>query len=212
MKDILIIGGGGHAKSVIDSILADHTYRVIGYTANEKNDALPFPYLGSDDALEDCFKQGITNAVMGIGFLGGNSHIRDRLFAKAKAIGYCFPTIVDPTAIIAQNAIIGEGSYIGKKVVVNADAVVGEECIINTGAIVEHDCTVGKESHIAVGAVLCGGASVGDRCLIGANATLIQGVSVGNNAIVGAGSVVLDNVPDSKTVGGVPAKIIHSKE
>lgn len=84
------------------------------------------------------------------------------------------PNIVDPSAVIADDAVMGEGIFVGKRAVVNAAAHIGDLCIINTGAIVEHDCDVGNYSHISVGSVLCGGVRVGQRTLIGANATVIQ--------------------------------------
>jgi len=205
MRELVIIGYGGHAKSVIDSILRSNEYDVIGYTDVENKGSETIKYLGQDDRLNGLFNSGVHLAFFGLGFMG-KSYIRSSLYKKLKPIGYSFPVIVDPSAIVAKNVRIGEGTFIGKRAVVNADSIIGKNCIINTGAIVEHENSVGDNTHVAVGATLCGNVSVGSQCLIGANATVLQGVSIGNNSIIGAGSVVLSDVEEGTTVMGNPAK------
>ncbi len=204
MDKIVIIGFGGHAKSVIDSIRSTREYELVGYTdIEDKHGALA--YLGTDEALKAIYESGTHNVTFGLGYMGKSS-LRDRLYEHVKSIGFNLPVIIDPSASIALDAEIGEGTFVGKRAVVNADSHIGKMCIINTGSIVEHENEIGDFSHIAVGAVLCGNVKVGDHCLIGANSTVLQGVSVGKNSIVGAGSVVLSNVGENVTVVGTPAK------
>ncbi|XCP85367.1 acetyltransferase [Roseburia hominis] len=209
MDKIVILGYGGHGKSVADSIIRQGKYEIAGYTDNEDKQQDNITYLGSDNKLEEIFASGVANAVLGIGFLG-KSLIRDRIYEKAKNIGFLFPAIIDSTASVAIDAIINEGAFVGKRAVVNANATVGKMCIINTGAIIEHDNRIGSFSHIAVGATICGEVTIGDHCLVGANSTVIQGIQIGNNATVGAGSVVLNNINDFEKVVGVPAKLVRS--
>lgn len=209
MERIVLLGYGGHAKSVVDSILSQGLYELAGYTDQEDKHSKELAYLGTDKNLPDIFASGVTHAVIGIGFMG-KSLIRDRLYETAKGIGFEFPRIIDPTAAVAVDAMIGEGTFIGKKAVVNAGAIIGKLCIVNTGSIIEHDNRIGSFSHIAVGATLCGDVTVGEHCLVGANATVIQGVRVGDNATIGAGSVVLHDIGNHEMVAGVPAKTIRS--
>lgn len=192
MQKVVIIGKGGHAKSVVDTIERQGIYEVAGYIVNEvsdKSDETDYPVIGSDDQMQQIYESGITNAVLGIGFLG-KGELREKLYKKLKNIGFSFPVICDESAIVSKNVIIGEGTFVGKNVVINTGSNVGKMCIINTGAIVEHDCKIGDFSHIAVSAVLCGGVQVGERTLIGANATIIQCRAVGTGCIVPAGEVV----------------------
>lgn len=195
MEKIVVIGKGGHARSIVDTIERQGIYDVAGYVVNteEYNQIDEYPIIGKDCDLNRIFEQGIRYAVLGIGFLG-NGRIRENLYEILKKIGYELPTVIDPSAIISHKNRIGEGSFIGKGVVINANAKIGAGCIINTGAIIEHDCTVGDFSHIAVGSVLCGNVSVGCRTLVGANATVIQERTIGDNCIVGAGEVVRKNI------------------
>ena len=205
MDDVVILGFGGHAKSVADCIMQTGEYCVVGYTDNHPR-ACGFDYLGADDALRKVFDQGVRKAVLGVGFMG-NPVARDRLVERAKGIGFEFPSIIDSTAIVASDAVIGEGTFVGKNAVVNAGSRIGGFCIVNTGAIVEHDAVVGNCSHIAVGAILCGDVSVGHHAFVGAGATVIQGRHIGNDVIVGANSTVLTDGEDSMKVYGVVSNL-----
>lgn len=201
MDKIVLIGGGGHARSVADSIESCGQYQIVGYT-DINQDASYLTYLGTDEELHSLYKSGVQNAAICVGYLG-KSTIRDRLYSLAKDIGFILPPIIDPSAIVSQRCEIGEGTFIGKDVCINSDTRIGKMCIINSHATVEHDTLIGDYSHVAVGAVLCGGVKIDTHVLIGANATVIQGITISANSIVGAGSTVLHDVPDSVTVYGV---------
>ena len=152
VKEIVLVGFGGHAKSVIDSIEGMKTYKIAGYVdCADVPDYKGYTRIGSDADLEKLYAQGIRDAVLTIGFMG-RSKRRNQLYEYMKKIGYRFPVIVDQSAIIASDAVIQEGTYIGKRAVVNADAKIGRMCIINTGAIIEHECVGGGFSQGAVGA------------------------------------------------------------
>ncbi len=208
MEKIVVIGYGGHAKSVIDSIKATQIYEVAGYTDVEYKQADNIPYLGTDGCLKLIYEQGIQNAAFGLGFMG-KSFTRNKLYEWVKEIGFDLPLIIDPSAVVSSTAQIGEGTFIGKRAIVNSEASIGKMCIINTGSIIEHENRIGDYTHIAVGTVLCGNVKIGSQCLVGANSTIIQGISIGNNTIVGAGSVVLTDVGNNETIVGVPAKAIR---
>lgn len=188
MEDIVLVGYGGHAKSVADSIKRQNKYNIVGYT-DIKDNGVECNYLGSDDSLQEIFDSGIKNAAICLGFLGKGT-IRERLYSELKRIGFELPVIQDPTAIVSDNSIIDEGTFIGKNAIINAEAHVGKCCIINTCSIIEHECTVNDFTHIAVGTVLCGQVTVGRACLVGANATVIQCLSIPDNTIISAGEVM----------------------
>ena len=195
MEKIIILGKGGHAESLVDIVERENKYEIAGYVVNdiEEVEYEKYPIIGRDQDLERIFKNGIRYAALGIGYLG-KSDLREKLWNKLKTIGYVFPVICDPSAVLAGNVKLGDGTMVGKGAIVNANAAVGKMCIVNTGAIIEHDCVVEDFSHIAVGSVLCGNVRVGRASFIGANATVIQGKCIGNKCIVGAGTVVRKNV------------------
>lgn len=123
-----------------------------------------------------------------------------------------YATAIHPTAIISPSAKIGEGTVVMSGAIINADAVIGNHCIINTGASVDHECVVGDYCHIAPHASLCGQVHVGEGTLIGVGASVIPCIEIGEWCTVGAGAAVVANVPDNKTVVGVPAKPIKFHE
>ena len=136
-----MVGYGGHAKSIADCIERGKQYHIAGYTDIQEAEA-PYAYLGADDILAGCFRRGILNAVIGIGYLG-KGELRQKLYWRLKDIGFRFPVISDPSAIISESAQIGEGTFVGKGAIINAEAYVGKMCIINSAAVVEHECKVG---------------------------------------------------------------------
>lgn len=188
MEDIIIVGYGGHAKSVADCIERQKEYKIAGYTDLQKHES-QYQYLGSDDELEKIYISGVKRAVIGIGYMG-RGEVREKLYERLKKIGYILPVIKDPTAIISDTAVISEGVFVGKGAIVNAAAVVEKMVIVNTNALVEHECHVGEFTHIAVSAVLCGQVQIGKACLVGANSTVLQQRKVESYSVVPAGVTV----------------------
>lgn len=196
MKDIILIGCGGHAKSVVDSIEKCGQYKIVGFLdrkESKKKGYKEYAIIGSDEILESLYKKGIHNAFITIGYLG-NLRVRNNIYKKIKRIGFLMPNIIDNTAIIASDAILGEGNYIGKGTIINSNATIGNACIINSKALVEHDCKISDFVHVAVGATLCGGVIVGKNTFIGANSVIIQEKNIGSETIIGAGSIVTKNI------------------
>lgn len=188
MEKIVLVGYGGHAKSIADCIERQRKYEIVGYTDLVSHSS-PYPYLGTDEVLESCIENGAANAVLCLGYLG-KGDIRQKLYNRLKKLGFLLPSIIDPSAIIAESAKIDEGVFIGKGAVVNAEAKIGRMAIINTKAVIEHECIVGEFTHVAVGAVLCGQVEVGKAAFIGANATVIQQRRIAEHQIVPAGAVI----------------------
>ena len=188
MKELILVGFGGHGKSVADTIERAGEYRIIGYTDVEDRN-VPYPYLGTDDGLQMYYDSGIKYACVCIGYMG-KGNVRNNLYEKLTSIGFELPVIIDPSAIVSDSAWVGEGTFIGKNSVINAEVNVGKMCIINTNSLVEHECDVGDFSHIAVGAVLCGQVKIGKGSFIGANATIVQNSELEDNAFVGANKMI----------------------
>lgn len=188
LEDIILVGYGGHAKSVADCIERQGKYRIIGYTDVGENKSL-YTYLGKDDVLEEYYMKGVRNAAISIGYLGIGD-IREKIYLKLKKLGFNLPVIIDPSAVVSRTARIEEGVFIGKGAIVNAESKIGKAAIINTKALVEHECEVGDFVHVAVAAILCGQVRVGNFAFIGANATVIQCREIQEGQIVPAGTVV----------------------
>lgn len=204
-RKIVFIGGGGHCSSVIDSAIASEQFEYIVYTDSNilKNfSILGMKCAGTDDELPRLFSSGYTNAFASMGSIKDTS-VRRNVYKKTGELDFVFPSIVDPSALVALETIIEEGVFIGKRAVINTGSKICSFAIINTGAIIEHNCSIGELSHVSVGAVVCGDCVIENDVFVGVNSTVIQGVIIGANSIIGAGSVVLSDVPNNTTVVGI---------
>lgn len=204
-KKIILIGGGGHCKSVANTIHRLGLYEeivVVDQAYPQLRDVLDIPVVGRDDKLPDLKKVGYHEAFITVGSIK-STKLRHQLYEIAAQLGFGIPYIVDPSAQISAYAKLETGVFIGQGTVINAEAHICKMAIVNTGAVIEHECTIGEYSHVAVGAKLCGNVSVGNDVLIGAGAVVIQGVRIGNSALIGAGSIVLRDIKDHETVMGV---------
>lgn len=205
MKKIVLIGGGGHCKSVLDALLRTNDYsRIVITDPDIKVGTKVFgcQVVGNDNELERLILDGFKYAFITVGSIIDTS-LRKKLADKIEKIGFKIPIIIDPAATVSEYAKIGKGTFVGKNTVINADSEIGKNCIINTGSIIEHECYVSDFVHVSVGSILCGNVHIGKESFIGAGATVIQGVKIGSNTIVGANSTVLKDVGDNTTVYGI---------
>lgn len=189
--EILLIGGGGHCKSVIDVIEQEGKYSIAGIVDQKENigqKVLGYEIVGGDDDLEDLF-QRYPYAVISIGQIK-SPDVRIKLFNHLKAIGFILPPVISPRAYISKHASIGEGTVILHDVLVNANATVGRNCIINTKVLIEHDVTVEDHCHISTGAILNGGTVVGANTFFGSNAVSKEYAVIAEKSFIKAGSVV----------------------
>ena len=207
-KRLLLIGGGGHCRSVLDSVLAANVYDGIGIVDPDGTPCLGIPVVGRDEDLPRLYSEGWTDAVITVGSVG-DTGLRRRLYATVKAIGFSLPAVVDPTAAVGKDAALGEGTFVGKQAVINAGARTGVCAIVNTGAILEHDCRIGDFSHVSTGAVLCGQVMVGNDAHIGAGSTVRQSIRIGDGALVGIGSTVVKDVPGGVKAYGNPCRVVE---
>lgn len=214
MEDIVLIGFGGHSKSVIDSIERQNQYRIIGLLEKQQDmvkEYRGYKVLGNDEMLRELYQDGIRNAFVTIGYMG-NSKVRNRIYETLKEIGFQLPTIIDPSAIVADDVIIGEGTFIGKNAILNSEVKIGKMCIINTGAILEHEVVVSDYCHISVGSILCGQARVEKEAFVGAGSIVIQGKQIGTKSIIGAGAIIVkDILEETLAYGNVMKKCREEK-
>ncbi len=210
MSKLVLIGGGGHCKSVLDSAKRMNCFEEIVITdpkIEPGTKILGHAVVGNDDCLEQLLRQGFDHAFITVGSINTDP-LREKIADRVALLDFEFPVIKDPSAVVSDSSIIGEGTFIGKNAVVNAEAVVGRHCIINSGAVIEHECSIGDFSHVSVGTALCGTVKIGRNCMIGAGSTVIQSVTVGDKCVIGAGTVVIKDLPENSKAVGVPARII----
>jgi sugar O-acyltransferase (sialic acid O-acetyltransferase NeuD family) len=210
---VILIGGGGHARVLLDSLRL-RSVEVLGIVDRDPEAVtkrvLGVPVLGPEKVILDHDPSEVL-LVNGLGGVGDTSS-RTRVFQSFTARGYTFAGVVHPRAIISSTVLLSEGIQVMAGVVINPGTTVGDNAIINTSASVDHDCRIGAHAHIAPGVTLSGTVTVGEGAHIGTGATVIQGVTIGSRAIVGAGTVVLRDVPAERTVVGNPARVLGVRD
>jgi len=190
MEEILLIGGGGHCKSVIDVIEKEGKFKIAGIIDQPEllgKEILNYKIIGNDNDLLLLSKE-YKYALITVGQVSSPS-LRIKLFKKAKEMGFSMPYIISPRAYVSSYATIEEGSVIMHDALVNTSAVVGKNCIINTKAIIEHEVIVEDHCHISTGAIVNGEVTIGEGTFIGSSATTKEAISVKANSFIKAGSV-----------------------
>lgn len=210
LKDIVLIGGGGHCRVLIDACRACG-YRPVGVL--DPNLVVGGFIMGVEVLGGERLASGIENAHFECQYaavaVAGNLQLRYKLVQEAELAGFLLPMIANNPLYVSSSSVIGEGVAILPGCIVNAEAVIGRHVTLNTSCVVEHGARVGEYSHIAPNATLLGESAVGDFCTIGSGSVVLPGVSIGNRCTVGAGSVVLRDVQDGCTVVGNPARVIR---
>lgn len=188
---ILLVGGGGHCKALIDVIESGGHYAIAGIIDRPElvgEKLLGYDVIGCDDDLASLVSR-YPNAIVGVGQVR-TPDLRKKLFALLENAGYVIPSIVSPRAYVSPHASIGPGSVVMHDALVNADVRVGANCIINTKALIEHDCRVGDHCHISTGAILNGATVVGNGTFVGSNALSKEGTKIADGSFIKAGSIV----------------------
>lgn len=192
-KDIILIGGGGHCKSVIDVIEEEDIFNIKGIIdVKEKvgEKILGYEIIGNDKDLAELVKR-FNFFHISLGFIKDPTK-RIELYELVKNMGAVFPVIKSPLAHISRHSIIEEGTIVMHGAIVNAEAKIGCNCIINSKSLIEHDAEVGNHCHISTGAIINGGVKVGSNSFVGSGCITVQGSIVPINTFVRANSLYLN--------------------
>ena len=201
---IVIYGGGGHGKSLIDLVRALRVYHILGVIDDgidpqDQPSIMGLPVLGGAQMLPALFEQGVRLAVNAVGGIGDIA-VRIKVFKRLAEAGFACPAVVHPSAVVEPSAVLSAGVQVFPLAYVGSEARIGYGAIINTGAIVSHDCQVGDFANLSPGAILAGEVHVGEAALIGMSATVNLRTHIGKNARIGNGSTVKSDVPDGGVV------------
>ena len=199
---LIIYGGGGHGKSLIDLLRALNTYSLKGVL----DDGIPpgetimgVPVLGGREVLKDLYNQGVRQAVNAVGGVGDIA-VRVDVFQWLAGAGFVCPAVVHPSAVVEPGASLAPGVQVFPLAYIGSEVQVGFGSIVNTSAVVSHECVLGEYSNISPGALLAGGVQVGNAALIGMGVTVNLHVSIGAGARIGNGATVKGDVPENAIV------------
>lgn len=204
MKPLLLVGGGGHCKSVIDvAESAGFTIKgILDIPENVGKDVLGYPIIGTDNDIPQYVSD--VDFIVTVGFIK-NPNLRIRIHESIKEVGGHLATIIASTAYVSKYASIKEGTVIMHHAMVNAGAEIGYGCIINTYSNIEHDAIIGDYCHISTGAMVNGDCKVGNHTFLGSQSVMVNGVSILEGCVIAAGSMIRKDLLQKGIYSGNPA-------
>lgn len=202
-RDLILIGAGGFAKSVIDS-LDEKRFNIVGFIDDIKSGThLGYPILSNDiNKIENkenyCYFISI-----------GSNEKRTYWYEKIVQNNLEVINVIDDTAILSTNITYGRGLFVGKLAVINSDVRIGENVILNTKSLLEHGVKVGNNVNVSTNTTINGDVRLEDNCFIGSSSVINGQLVVGKNSTIGSGSVVIKDIERNVVVAGIPARIIR---
>ena len=204
-ESIILVGGGGHCKSVINVIEKGNRFEIAGIIDKAENvgkEILGYSIIGTDTGFLEKGKLEF-RILITVGHIK-NVGPRASLFKKFKQKGFIFPVIQSPTADVCAYSVIGEGTVVFGQAFVNAGVQTGKNCILNTGSIVEHETTIGDHTQVSTGAIVNGQCNIGSRCFVGSGSVVNNNVNICDDVVIGSGSVVRSNILNPGVYAGNP--------
>lgn len=206
-KPLILVGGGGHCKSVIEAAesVGMAIRGILDLPTEVGKEILGYPIIGTDDDIpqyvEDC------DFIVTLGFIK-NPALRNKLHTRIEEAGGTLATVVASTAHVSRHATVGAGTVVLHGAIVNAGAHIGKGCIINTLANIEHDAQVGDYCHISTGAMVNGDCHVGENTFLGSRSVMANGVSIPANSVFAAGCLVRKTQRIEGLYSGAPAMLM----
>lgn len=205
-KQLILIGGGGHCKSVIEAA-ESAGYAILAILDTPENigkSVLKYTVTGTDADIPDYVSQG--EFIVTVGHIK-DATLRIKLHERIKAAGGRLAILVASTAYVSPYAEIGEGTVLMHRATVNAGARIGAGCIINTFANIEHDAAVGNYCHVSTGAMVNGDCEIGEGVFLGSQSVMVNGTSICSGCVIGAGSLVRKSIRKKGIYSGNPAEL-----
>ena len=213
MENIIIVGSSGHAKVIIDIIEKEGKYKIIGLLdAFKKPGMVSFGYqiIGKEENLPTLIKKySVIGGIIAI----GDNWVRNQVCQKIRIIipDFFFIRAIHPSAILARNVNIGQGTVLMAGVIVNSDTQIGDFCILNTNSSIDHDSKMEDFSSLAPNSTAGGNVSIGAFSAISLGANIIHKISIGEHTVIGAGATVLKDIDSYSVAYGTPARVIRKR-
>ncbi|NNP74029.1 acetyltransferase [Acinetobacter defluvii] len=205
MKDLIIVGAGGHGVEI--AWLAKRCQRKIKGFLDSTPEKQNTQIMGLDvlGPIEKAQQFIECEFIIAIGNPRSRKKILDLFFNDEK---FVFATLVDPQAVVGENVIIAEGSMICVGAVLTVNVNIGQHCIVNINSTLSHGVHLENFVTIAPNASLSGDVILKDYVEIGANAVVKEKLVVREGAMIGMGAVLTKDVEKNHVMVGNPAKLL----
>jgi sugar O-acyltransferase (sialic acid O-acetyltransferase NeuD family) len=203
MKEVIIIGAGGHAAEIDEylkysaKMTGKTELKVIGFLDDNPDSYSRYmfsaPFLG-----------GVRNhrVIKGQYYIIGIANMKYRrlLVGRYKAEGAEFVAFVHCTAYVSESATIGEGTIIGPNANIGPNVKIGNFTLINSRSSLGHDTIIGNFNFISPNVCFSGFTEIGDENLFGINSATLPGIKLGSRNKITAGMIVDQNITNDSVV------------
>ena len=190
MKNILVIGSGGHANSCIDVLLSTKKFKILGVILKDKKTInktqIKKTFLSAN--LKKLTKK-CKNAHISIGMIK-NYQPRLKAYNEAKKLGYKFPIIISSESYVSNSSKLAEGIIVMHGSIINTNVIIKENSIINTRALIEHDVIIEENSQVTTGVVINGGCVIKENSFIGSGSILKENIVIKKKSFIKMGSII----------------------
>lgn len=201
MKNLVIIGAGGHGKVCLEIALKMNMWNKIVFMDDNKTG-----FVNGIQIKEKINLDNISAENEEVFIAIGDNKLRSKIANLVKQKKLKLVKLIDNNVLISRNVKIDVGTVIMPGSIINSSVRIGEGVIINTGSIIEHDCTISNYVHIAPRATILGNVSIGMFSFVGANSTINNAINICDNTIVGSNSLVIRDVKNPGTYVGSPVR------
>lgn len=208
MRDLVIVGAGGHGRELLDVAEAVNavrpTWRVLGVLDDgdprrdrlERRGATLLGGLANLAGLDADYVVGV-----------GDSEVRARVDVIATASGHQAAVLVHPAATVGADVELAPGVVLAAGARVTTNVRLGRHTHLNVNAVVSHDGRLADYVTLSPGALVNGTVVLEEHVLLGTAAVVTPGRHIGARTWVGAGGVVVHDLPPGVVATGVPARV-----
>jgi sugar O-acyltransferase (sialic acid O-acetyltransferase NeuD family) len=199
MKPIGILGAGGHASETF-CWARRAGYQVVHCYDSFKIEPGTLLIGGYQCAVSNKIKPDL-EYIIGV----GDPQTKLKILAAAGPVSLA-EAIVDPSAILGEDIIIGRGSIIAPNSIITTDVVIGECATINSVVTIAHNSRIGDLFNAAPGVNISGNVTIGNRVTVGTNSAIREKIHVTDDVIIGMGAIVTKNLNTPGVYVGCPAR------
>lgn len=203
MKDVIIIGAGGHGAELDEYIKYSQKstgikeLNIVGFLDDNPENYSSYkfsaPLIGgaSDHKVRSDYFY-----IIGI----ANLKYRRFFVEKYVALGAEFISFIHSSAYVSESATIGKGTIICPNANIGPNVKIGNYTLINSRCSLGHDTIMGDYNFISPNVCFSGFSKVGNENLFGINCSTIPKIIIGNKNKIAAGMVIDQNVENNSVV------------
>lgn len=208
---LIVIGSGGFSRDVVwammNSSMVYTAHELVGFCDDDPvkwgQEIMGYPILGAPEQVA-ASRIEQPHFICSI----GDNRARSCVVERALKLGWKPVSVIDTSALIADEVTVGVGSYIGARAIVSPQARIGSYVIINNHTTIGHDCVLEDFAQVGPGGRVSGFSVLREGALLGANAVIAQGREVGSYGVLGACSFGMSDIPAAATATGTPARVV----